>query len=467
MITREELLLEDLARAHRLRSRADGLRRESELLLTGTRSLLAATSSEDMFQRMFEVLGNIIPYDISFVLDQYEPGRMVCTSSTAAELLHSTWDVDAVFKRTVLGQPCVVYDVSRQPAWAPHFDVITTPVLSALYCPFSGPDINAILVFCHSQKGFYIQRHAQIAERYKAFMEQLILSIHAKLQALETQDLKEQKEQAEQGLMQSEKMASLGLLAAGVAHEINNPVSFVTSNMSYIANCLQDLTQLNQYFQSLLRETTPNSAVSSDLITEMREWSEEARLDETIADLDDIVKDCSDGLKRVHDIVTSLRSFVRSDDESKPLDVNDCLASTLKLVANELKYHCEVNMALGEVAPVTGNAGKLNQVITNLLINAGQAIDAKGEIVIASGTGRHAQRGDCVWFSVADNGSGIPKEKINRIFEPFYTTKVVGEGTGLGLSISYSIVEKMNGVIEVESQINKGTCFKVWLPVSR
>ena len=134
MITREELLLEDLARAHRLRSRADGLRRESELLLTGTRSLLAATSSEDMFQRMFEVLGNIIPYDISFVLDQYEPGRMVCTSSTAAELLHSTWDVDAVFKRTVLGQPCVVYDVSRQPAWAPHFDVITTPVLSALYC---------------------------------------------------------------------------------------------------------------------------------------------------------------------------------------------------------------------------------------------------------------------------------------------------------------------------------------------
>ncbi|MBA55592.1 MAG: two-component sensor histidine kinase [Pseudomonadales bacterium] len=466
MLTREELLLEDLARAHRLKSRADALRRESELLLTGTRSVLEATSSEDMYRRMFEVFNNIIPYEVSFVLDQCEPGRMVCTSSTAVELLNSNWDVDPVFKRTVLGQPCVVYDITRQPAWGVHVSTLHSPILSALYCPFSGPDINAILVFCHSQKGFYIQNHAQIAERYKVFLEQLILSVHAKLQALETQSLKEQKEKVEQGLMQSEKMASLGLLAAGVAHEINNPVSFVTSNMNYIANCLQDLTQLNQYFQSLLAARASVSVCPTDLIAEMQEWSEEARIDETIADLDDIVQDCSDGLKRVHDIVSSLRSFVRTEDESKALDVNDCIESTLKLVANELKYHCEVQVNLGEVVSVIGNAGKLNQVITNLLINAGQAIDSNGKIVIASGTGCHPQRGDCVWFSISDNGSGIPTEKINRIFEPFYTTKIVGEGTGLGLSISYSIVEKMNGVIEVESQINKGACFKIWLPVN-
>ena len=467
MITREELLREDLARAHRLKFRSDSLRRESELLLTGTRSVLEAASSDDMFQHMFEVLSNIIPYEISFVLDQYEPGKMVCTSSTADELLNTIWDVDPVFKRTVLGQPCVVYDVARQPAWGTHLADASRNIVSALYCPFSGPDLNAILVFCHSHKGFYIQSHAQIAERYKLFMEQLILSINAKLQALETQNLKKQKEQAEYGLMQSEKMASLGLLAAGVAHEINNPISFVSSNMNYIANCLQDLEQLNQNFKILMSGRAGVHFISNDQISEIQEWKEDARIDETLCDLADIVADCKDGLKRVQDIVSNLRSFVRTEDESISLNVNDCIVSTLKLVSNELKYHCDVKVDLGVVAPVKGNSGKLNQVITNLLINAGQAIDGNGEIVISSGLECHVLFGDGVWFSVADNGSGIPKDKISRIFEPFYTTKVVGEGTGLGLSISYSIVEKMGGVIEVESQINKGTCFKVWLPVNR
>ncbi|MEE2730633.1 MAG: ATP-binding protein [Pseudomonadota bacterium] len=471
MISREEQLLEDLSRAHRLKARADEARRESELLVSGTRSLLQATSPEDMYQRMFAVLGNLIPYAVSFVLDQSEPGTMICTSSTSEGLKQTLWEVDPVLKRTVLGQPCAVYDIARQPAWGPHLDRVRPQLVSALYCPFSGPDMNAILVFCHQQKGFYVQSHAQIAERYKAYMEQLILSVHAKLQALESQALKQQKEQVEQGLMQSEKMASLGLLAAGVAHEINNPVSFVTSNINYIATSLRDLSQLNRYFRSLLEagahtDVAEDGAASAELREEMLTWSEQARIDETIADLEDIVDDCAGGLKRVQDIVSSLRSFVRAEEESSSVDVNQCIESTLKLVANELKYHCAVKVNLETVALVNGNAGKLNQVITNILINAGHAIAGQGRIEIESGVARHASLGKCTWFSIRDNGSGIPQEKLNRIFEPFFTTKEVGKGTGLGLAISYSIIENMGGVIAVESKLNQGTCFTVWLPIA-
>lgn len=468
MNEREEELLEALNRAYRLKEQAEEQHRESQLLLTGTRALLEANSSEDMYKRMFEVFSNIIPYEIAFVLDQQAPGTMICTSSTFSPLQGSTWKLDSVFKRAVLGQPCAVYDIQRQPAWIEHLPGLNQPMVAALYCPFSGPGINAILVFCHSEKGFYINRHTQMAVKYKEFMEQTLLSVNAKLLALESQSLRAEKERVEQGLVQSEKMASLGLLAAGVAHEINNPIGFVSSNINYLADSLKDIKELDQNLNALVaaHQSDRNDQIQQALQAAI-EWQQDSHIDETLTDLDDLVKDCRDGLLRVRDIVSGLRNFARVDDEStNPVDINRCIESTLKLVANEIKYHCEVETELGPTEAIMGNEGKLNQVLTNLLVNAGHAIEEKGKIRIASSTCNHPDLGHCTWFSVRDNGCGISPEKLSRIFEPFYTTKEVGKGTGLGLAISYSIIENMGGIIEVESQLNKGTCFSVFIPVS-
>lgn len=468
MNNREEALLESLNRAYRLKEQAEEQYRESQLLLTGTRALLEANSSDDMYKRMFEVFSNIIPYEIAFVLDQQAPGTMHCSSSTAPEFLHSTWTVDSVFKRAILGQPCAVYDINRQPAWINQLPELERPIISALYCPFSGPGIHALLIFCHSERGFYIHRHTQMAINYNEFMEQTLISVNAKLEALESHNLRAEKKQVEQGLIQSEKMASLGLLAAGVAHEINNPIGYVSSNINYLAESLKDIKDLHNNLSSLLRAFLSNDSNQINKAVEAAtQWQNHSQIEETIEDLSELVKDCRDGLLRIMDITSGLRDFSRVDDESTSLiDINRCIDSTLKLVTNELKYHCDVVLNLGLTDHVIGNEGKINQVLTNLLVNARHAIEEKGHIHIDSSTCEHPKLGHCTWFSIKDDGVGIPPENITRIFEPFYTSKDVGKGTGLGLSISYSIIENMGGIIDVQSQLNKGTCFTIYLPTN-
>lgn len=129
-----------------------------------------------------------------------------------------------------------------------------------------------------------------------------------------------------------------------------------------------------------------------------------------------------------------------------------------------MKYHCDLSIKLGQTNNILANEGKINQVLTNLLVNAGQAISDNGKITIRSGILHHKIHNKCVWFSVEDNGCGIEPDNIRRIFEPFYTSKKVGEGTGLGLAISYSIIEKINGLMEVSSELNRGTKFTVYIP---
>ena len=193
-------------------------------------------------------------------------------------------------------------------------------------------------------------------------------------------------------------------------------------------------------------------------------WLTQNHMEETMVDIQELVKDCNFGLTKVSDIVTELRKFARMDDDNlTEIDINDCIDSTIKLVSNELKYHCDLHIELGDTRPVLANEGKINQVLTNLLVNAGHAIEDKGTIQVHSGTAKHKEIGDSTWFSVRDDGCGISPQNLDRIFEPFYTSKDIGKGTGLGLAISYSIIEKLGGKITVESELNKFTCFTVFL----
>lgn len=263
------------------------------------------------------------------------------------------------------------------------------------------------------------------------------VELQAKIQEL--QDTQSQ-------LLQSEKMASIGQLAAGVAHEINNPVGFVSSNLG-------TLNEYSRTLVSLLDRCRNGSATEADFAA--------AEFDFIKDDLTQLIQESRDGLGRVRKIVADLKDFSHVDRaEWHDADLNAGIESTLNVVWHELKYKVEVVREYGQLPLVPCIAAQINQVIMNLLVNAAQAIDEKGKITLRTGCDA-----DSVWLEVEDTGRGMSPEVQKRIFEPFYTTKPVGKGTGLGLSLSYDIIRKHGGQIDVRSELGKGTCFRVALPL--
>ncbi len=262
---------------------------------------------------------------------------------------------------------------------------------------------------------------------------------------------------AHQQLLQSEKMASIGQLAAGIAHEINNPLGFVNSNMSALQNYVATLLKVIGQYERLGEGQPAGAAAQMALLRQ------QADLDFLQEDVIELVRESLDGLKRVRDIVQALKDFSHvGETDWQVADLHRGLDSTLNIVSNELRYKATIHKQYGTLPPVNCLASQLNQVFMNLLVNAGQAIPQRGEITLRTGTG---QDNSWVWIEIGDNGKGIAPEHLNRIFEPFFTTKPVGSGTGLGLSLSYGIVQRHGGRIEGASELGKGTRFTVHLPV--
>jgi PAS domain S-box-containing protein len=272
-------------------------------------------------------------------------------------------------------------------------------------------------------------------------------------------------EQAQNQILQSEKMASIGVLAAGVAHEINNPIGFVSSNLGTLGDYVEDLLELlnvYEYGETLLRQSDAPEAAA--LIGQLEALKERIDLQFMREDVVGLLSESHEGITRVKNIVQSLKDFahVSREDSWAAADLHAGIESTLQVVWNELKYKCQVVKEFGQLPPVECLLPQLNQVFMNLLVNAAQAIEEKGIVTIRTGV-----RDDWVWIEIADTGKGIPAEQLKQIFDPFFTTKPVGKGTGLGLSVSYSIVQKHQGRIEVDSEVGKGSTFRVWLPVSQ
>lgn len=271
-------------------------------------------------------------------------------------------------------------------------------------------------------------------------------------------DLKETQVQ----LLQAEKMASVGQLAAGVAHEINNPVGFVGSNIAtlseYVATYQMIFSQINAALEAK-DEKTRNTALSE--LEKMLANQDMAFINEDISEL---LADSQEGLHRVAEIVKGLKLFSRVDsDQMQQHNINDCVRTTLAMVNNQLKYICTVETHLGRVPDVTMNVGKISQVITNLLINAGQAIEATGKngrIVITTCTVNNF-----VELRVEDSGCGIPASHLDKLFNPFFTTKPEGQGTGLGLSISFGIAQEHGGSLSATSIEGESSTFTLMLPI--
>ncbi len=287
-----------------------------------------------------------------------------------------------------------------------------------------------------------------------------VITIH---ETTETKKITEELEKAyselkatQSTVLQREKMASIGQLAAGVAHEINNPMGFITSNLGTLGKYMGRLTEFIN-----VQEDAVESLKDAELVDSIKEKRKKLKLDYIIEDVEQLIAESLDGAERVKRIVQNLKTFSRVDEsEYKHADINECIESTLNIIWNELKYKATVQKDYQELPPIKCYPQELNQVFLNLLVNAAHAIEKQGEVKIKTFNGD-----GMVSISISDTGCGIPSDKIDKIFEPFYTTKEVGKGTGLGLSISYDIVKKHNGEIIIDSTVGVGTTFTVRIPV--
>ncbi len=282
------------------------------------------------------------------------------------------------------------------------------------------------------------------------------------------QDLERQMEQLKHTqamLAHSEKMASIGQLAAGVAHEINNPIGFINSNLNTLEEYAQDLKEVIVKAEEAQRalERAYNGQVAP-FFEGLEKTRKKVDIDYVLNDLDNLIRESKEGSQRVRKIVLDLKTFSRADGgEIQSANVNAILESAINIVWNQLKYTCTVSKDFGQIPNVMCNSNQLGQVFVNLLVNASQAVgkDRPGHVGIRTYANERA-----VIIEVGDNGQGIRPEHLGKIFDPFFTTKPVGQGTGLGLSISYSIIEKHGGKMYVQSEVGVGTTFTMELPLA-
>lgn len=263
-------------------------------------------------------------------------------------------------------------------------------------------------------------------------------------------------------LIQSSKMASIGQLAAGVAHEINNPIGYLSNNLrvlnKYMATIKEVMQSRQRFYDEILHKLSSEDIILKKL--NLMDIEKTKNIDYIIEDINNLLAESLEGVKRVADIVIGLNSFARLNrDNFKYASINECIESTLKVIWNEIKYKCDVKTEFSDIPLIKCNPGQLNQVFMNLIVNASQAIENKGAITIKT-----SLENSNIQVCISDNGCGIPKEDLQNIFEPFYTTKPVGFGTGLGLSISYGIIQKHGGTITVQSEVGEGTTFTIHLP---
>jgi signal transduction histidine kinase len=316
----------------------------------------------------------------------------------------------------------------------------------------------------HDNLGQLVEsRTAQLAEMNEQLQEDIrhrhLAEAELRRSNLELTELNTKLSRAQQQLVQADKLASIGQLAAGVAHEINNPIGYIFSNFSTLQ------TYMVQLFEMLDAYQQAESAIGPpDVAAALRARREQIDLAFLRDDIPSLMAESREGIVRVRHIVQDLKDFSRVDANQQWVwaNLHQGIDSTLNIVGNEVKYKADVVKEYGDLPEIECLPLQINQVVMNLVVNAAHAIgEQRGRIHVRTG-----REGDAlVWIEVADNGSGIAPETLSRIFDPFFTTKAVGKGTGLGLSLAYGIVQKHSGRIEVDSVPGQGTRFRVLLPI--
>jgi len=291
---------------------------------------------------------------------------------------------------------------------------------------------------------------------------EMIRNVSATRKALESKivelkDANNEIRDTQSALIQSAKMISMGQIVAGVAHELNNPLAFIYSNMHHLTTYIQKITKVFAEYQRMKAVLPP------EIQKQIDQMEKDQDIDFVLSDMPELTRSCLDGANRTKEIVMGLRTFSRMDESVfKPSDIHEGIRSTLRLLNAELKNRIVVHEEFGDIPLVECSLSQINQVLMNLFANAAQAIEGIGNIWI-----RTRQVGESVEIEIEDSGSGMDNETMSHIFVPFFTTKKVGEGTGLGLSIAYGLIQKHQGNIEVTSFLGKGTKFKIILPIKQ
>ncbi len=320
-------------------------------------------------------------------------------------------------------------------------------------------EINALL----ADKNQEIQTQKKEIENQKEIIEEQsehqLNQANKKLrqQKKELQIALESLKEAQSMLVQSEKMASLGMLSAGVAHELKNPINYISGGITSLEMSLNDFMEVVEEYDTIHRDNL------EEKISKIRVLKEQVEYDELTGEIHKLVGSIKNGVTKTTEIINSLRIYARKDqDKISTADVHLIIDSALILLRNQYKDRIEIITEYGKIPEINCYSGQLNQVFTNIINNAVQAIEDKGKINIKTSAGAETSE---VMISIKDTGKGMTDEIKSKIFDPLFTTKEVGEGTGLGLSITKSIIEKHQGKIEVESEPGKGTEFKIILPI--
>lgn len=296
----------------------------------------------------------------------------------------------------------------------------------------------------------------QMAQEELATKQQQLTKLNAELNFRVSEEVALNRKK-DQILQHQDKMASIGQLAAGVAHEINNPLAFITSNLCTLREYVEKLSSFYLFLMGLVEKNC-----SGEELYALQEATLQQDITFILEDIGPLIDESSEGAERVKLIVHDLKDFARVEDGNFELvDLNDCVRSTVNIVRNEIKYVADLDLKLGEIPPVSCSRHQISQVIINLLVNAAHSIRNHGSIIVST-----YQENEHVVLKVCDTGHGMSEAVRKRVFDPFFTTKDVGKGTGLGLSISYSIVKKHGGNISVESREGEGSTFSITVPIN-
>ena len=405
----------------------------------------AAYQGEEAVEKVKLAVENDQPYAVAFVDVRMPPGI------DGVETISRFWQFDSDVQVVI----CTAYS---DYSWNETFEKLgSTDSLLILKKPFDAIEMQQIASALVKKWNATRAARMQVHELEQA-VEKRTAKIQAQNDQLERQIDEIKRTRAQ--LVQAEKMAAIGQLAAGIAHEINNPVGFVRSNVNTLSGYVEDFRTMIEQQKKLVATIKTGQGLEA-AAAQAERASNENDVDFMLADVDALIAETTDGLDRVKKIVADLLDFSRiGKDELNNEDIHQLIEKTLGIAQNQLRHKVEIKKEFCNLAPVICDGGKLSQVFLTLLVNAAQAIEENGVITIRTG-----QEKQGVWIEFQDNGCGIAEENLTRIFDPFYTTKDVNEGTGLGLHIAHNIVASHGGQIKVKSMVGKGTNFRIELPV--
>ncbi|WP_378954895.1 PAS domain S-box protein [Pelosinus sp. sgz500959] len=415
--------------------------------------------SENMHRSLVEATPyGIIMTDVS--------GQIQMANQHSASL-HEFDDPEEMLGRNILA---MVIPKDRKLLQGKFFQVLATQQAQTLECmlyknngsSFMSEILTSSVLDEQGNPILFINAERDITERKK--MEDTL-----KTQNEELQSMLSQLRAAQMKLIQQEKLAGIGQLAAGVAHEINNPLGFITSNFTSLKNYVDRLSMVLNEYRNLVQiiENSDGSSLSES-INLIHKIEREKKIDFVLEDIKDLFKESTEGLERVGKIVTGLRTFARIDQDSnfQEYDLNAGIKNTLLIAKNEIKYWANVEENFSDIPVIEVVGSYINQVLLNIIVNGAQAIKQKGTEELGLIKITTYADDEFVYCEIADNGIGISEPNQQKVFEPFFTTKPIGQGTGLGLSISYDIiVNKHHGEIILQSMIGTGTTFTIKLPI--